>query len=65
MNNYKQIKHRLTTEEQEGMASLLARVKEKREQAIKAQPELRDDEDVKNIERVIEEAGTLGLSKGE
>lgn len=65
MNTYRQIKNRLTKEEQAGLNSLLAKVKEQREQAIKAQQELRDDKDAKNVEGVRQEAGTLGLSKGE
>lgn len=45
MNIYKQVKHRLSKEEQEGMASLLAKLKEKRELAIKAGQEVRDNEE--------------------
>lgn len=42
-DTYKLLKNRLSKEEQEGLNTLLARLREKREQATKAQPELRDD----------------------
>lgn len=41
-----------TNEEKAGMASLLARVRERREAATKEQQELRNEEDVKNVEGV-------------
>lgn len=43
INNWS-IKARLSKEEQEGLNTLLARLREKRAQAIKAQHEVRDEE---------------------
>lgn len=60
MKDYRQIQARLTPEEKAGMARIVEAVRLKRIEATKAQ-----HEDVKNVEGVRQEAGTLGLSKGE
>lgn len=60
MKEYRQIKNRLTKEEQAGMARVVEAVRLKRIEATK-----HNHEDMKNVEGVRQEAGTLGLSKGE
>lgn len=62
MNTYKQIKNRLTKEEQEGLNNLLAKLRAKREEAagvnepgtLLVQQEVRDDEGHRTVQEELD-----------